>query len=210
VDADKIVLVTRKTRLEELVERFNTRGQAKFYLNQNNGDGAFGYYEREHAVYYAARSSLHEHLLTVAARGHTLKVQTIERDLLSTFTFGAHDIVVIIGADGLVVNTAKYLSGQPIIAVNPDPSAIDGLLLPFDIGTALAGLQAVMTGRYHAKTIRMAEVRLNTGERQVAFNDIFVGVRGHVSARYQLTFAGQTERHSSSGIIVSTGVGRAG
>ena len=28
----KLVIVTRKTRLQELVERFNTRSQAKFYI----------------------------------------------------------------------------------------------------------------------------------------------------------------------------------
>ncbi len=30
----KFVLVTRKTRLQELVERFNTLDQAKFYIEQ--------------------------------------------------------------------------------------------------------------------------------------------------------------------------------
>ena len=42
---DKIVLVTRKTRLAQLVERFNTRAQAKFYLERSGGD--FDDYLRE-------------------------------------------------------------------------------------------------------------------------------------------------------------------
>ena len=41
----KLVIVTRKTRLQELVERFNTRSQAKFYIEHAGGD--FADYERE-------------------------------------------------------------------------------------------------------------------------------------------------------------------
>ncbi len=49
---EKIVLVTRRTRLEELLIRFGTRDQARFYLEhmQVSFDG----YDREHAVYTAA------------------------------------------------------------------------------------------------------------------------------------------------------------
>ena len=37
---DKLVIVTRKTALEELVERFNTRDQARFYIEHMGGDFA--------------------------------------------------------------------------------------------------------------------------------------------------------------------------
>ncbi|HXK39819.1 MAG TPA: NAD+ kinase, partial [Candidatus Paceibacterota bacterium] len=50
---NKLIIVTRKTRLQELVERFNTRSQAKFYIEHAGGD--FNDYEREDDVY---RSSL--------------------------------------------------------------------------------------------------------------------------------------------------------
>jgi hypothetical protein len=46
---EKLVLVTRKTRLDELTARFNTRGQAKFYIEHAGGD--FAEYEREHDAY---------------------------------------------------------------------------------------------------------------------------------------------------------------
>ena len=58
------------------------------------------------------------------------KYQEIERGYLPNFLFTESDIVVTIGIDGLVVNTAKYLDGQPLVAVNPDPAHIDGILLP--------------------------------------------------------------------------------
>ncbi len=35
---NRYVLVSRKTRLQELIERFNTWPQAKFYLEHNDAD----------------------------------------------------------------------------------------------------------------------------------------------------------------------------
>lgn len=89
---EKIVLVTRKTRLEELVERFNTRPQARFYIEHSGGD--FGLYEREHETYHRSLDSLRNNLQGL------LKMQVIERGFLPNFLFAASDIVVTIGIDG--------------------------------------------------------------------------------------------------------------
>src|SRR6202045_4653248 len=121
---DKIVIVTLKTRLEELVERFNTREQARFYIEHMGLN--FAEYDREHEVYTEAVRRLRRQL-----DGLLSKVQFIERGFLPNFLFTPQDLVVTIGRDGLVVNTAKYLDGQAIVAVNPDPARIDGVLLPF-------------------------------------------------------------------------------
>ena len=69
---EKLVLVTRRTRLEGLIERFNTRGQAKFYLQQAGLD--FAEYEREHDV-YARSLELTRGLLEKSG----LKVQVLDR-----------------------------------------------------------------------------------------------------------------------------------
>lgn len=202
MEYEKIVLVTRKTRLDGLLERFHTRGQAKFYLEHSGVD--FSRYAQEHDTYYAAVAELHRRLAKLA------KIQEIERSFLPNFVFAEHDLVVTIGIDGLVVNTAKYLNGQPLIAVNPDPQHIDGILLPFTVETApLAALQ-VRKGQFRERKITMAEARLNDGQSLLAFNDLFVGARSHVSARYRILFREQEERHSSSGVIISTGAGSTG
>src|SRR5262249_21372100 len=120
---EKIVIVTRKTRLQELIERFNTREQAKFYIEHMGLD--FADYDAEHATYMAAIGQLRREL-----DGLT-KLQLIDRGFLPNFIFTEQDLVVTVGQDGLVVNTAKYLKGQPIVAVNPDPQRYDGILLPF-------------------------------------------------------------------------------
>ena len=41
--------------------------------------------------------------------------------------------MVTLGQDGLVANTLKYLNGQPVVGVNPDPERWDGRLLPFRV-----------------------------------------------------------------------------
>ena len=62
------------------------------------------------------------------------RVQTVDRSFLPNFVFAPEDTVVTLGQDGLVANTLKYLNGQPVVGVNPDPERWDGRLLPFRVG----------------------------------------------------------------------------
>ena len=199
---EKIVVVTRKTRLEELVARFNTREQARFYIEHAGSD--FSVYQTEHDTYQRAVATV---LGKIGASG---RVQLIERAFLPNFIFTDKDLVITIGQDGLVVNAAKYLNGQPIIAINPDPAHIDGILLPYRVQDALTVVSEAMQERMAVRHITMAEASLNDGQRMLAFNDLFIGVRTHTSARYQITFGDRSEPQSSSGIIVSTGAGSTG
>ncbi|MEJ2750383.1 MAG: hypothetical protein P8183_21120 [Anaerolineae bacterium] len=197
---EKIVLITRKTRLEGLIERFNTKAQAQFYIEHSGGD--FGMYQQEHDTYYAAVAELQRSLQGL------LKLQRIEREFLPNFIFSESDLVVTIGIDGLVVNTAKYLTGQPLVAVNPDPAHIDGILLPFAVPQAAAAVRRTLQSTAVITPITMAEASLNDGQQLLAFNDLFVGRQDHVSARYRIEVGdGRSEHHSSSGIIISTGAG---
>ena len=129
---DKLVVVTLKTRLEELVERFNTREQAKFYIEHMGLN--FAEYDREHEIYTDGGAA------AAPAAGRTAAQDAVHRTRLpAQLPLHAAGLVVTIGRDGLVVNTAKYLDGQPIVAVNPDPARIDGILLPFTPHKASAG-----------------------------------------------------------------------
>ena len=121
----RFILVSRKTRLQELVERFNTWPQAKFYLEHNQVDGQ-DYFD-ENAQYQQCLVDAEQ---TLKALG---RFQLLERSFLPNYQFSPDDIVVVIGQDGLVANTLKYLNGQPVIAINPDPKRWDGRLLPFEM-----------------------------------------------------------------------------
>ena len=217
----KIVIVTRKTRLEELIERFNTREQARFYVkrareNMEVGRGKqlakvellaeadFAAYEDEHNAY-------HESLKQVRSSMELgIKVQVIDRAFLPNFLFGASDIVVTVGQDGLVANTAKYALGLPIVAVNPDPARYDGILLPYRPEEAAGAAALAINNRGNIKRVTLAEATLNDGQKLLAFNDLFIGNRTHISARYRIESCGKDECHSSSGILVSTGAGSTG
>jgi NAD kinase len=199
---EKLVLVTRKTRLEELLERLPTRGRAKFYLEQAGLD--FGDYEDEDDTYRRAVDRVQSELHGV------LKVQKLDRALLTTYLFSEKDVVVALGQDGLVANAAKYVGAQPLIGVNPDSKRFDGVLLPFSVPQARVAVERVLESKARVREVTLAEARLRDGQRLLAFNDLYVGAQSHVSARYRLRAAHGDEQQSSSGIIISTGAGSTG
>jgi hypothetical protein len=139
-----------------------------------------------------------------------LKLQVIDRDFLPTFMFMPQDIVVTLGQDGLVANAAKYVKGQPIIAVNPSPRIFDGVLLPFLPGGVAAAVNRLVYEKAVIRAVTMAEAKLTDGQSLLAFNDLFIGPKTHVSARYRIVWSGKSEPQSSSGVLVSTGAGSTG
>jgi NAD kinase len=225
---ENAIIIRNKTRLEQLTERFNTQDQAKFYITQSKkafnfkkaaklskgGDvqqamddapeDDFKMYDDEHKRFYGSFEMLQKHLSKV------LKFKVIQQDFLPNYIFSEKDVVIVIGQDGLVANTAKYVHGIPIIAVNPDPDRYDGVLLPFNQYTAIPAIESVLSGKYNYEEVTMAETELNDGQKLLAFNDFFIGPTSHTSARYEISFNGYSENHSSSGIIVSTGAGSTG
>ncbi|WP_025680917.1 sugar kinase [Paenibacillus massiliensis] len=198
----KFVLITRKSRLAELVVRYNTVQQARFYIERLGAD--FGDYMQEDQDYKVALASVQQQLAELG------RVQLVNRAYVPNFIFGPEDIVVVLGQDGLVANTMKYLSGQPLVAVNPDPLRWDGVLLPFLVHDVKAVVRDVLQGYRSSREVTLAQATLNDGQIIYAVNDLFIGRRTHVSARYLLQLEGRQETQSSSGVIVSTGLGSTG
>ncbi|HTU25896.1 MAG TPA: hypothetical protein VMF30_10895, partial [Pirellulales bacterium] len=224
-----IIIVTRPTRLEGLRAQWATTGQAKFRLASAHAaeevlraaetptgvkaragkkpathDADFSEYQQEDATYQRAVAAVERQL------DFGLPVKRLAREFVTTFDFRRAALVVVVGQDGLVANTAKYVGGLPIIAVNPDPRRIDGVLLPFQVPQVRTAADRVLSRRYQSQAVTLAEVELNDGQRMLAFNDFFLGAASHVSARYLLEFGGKQEPQSSSGILVSTGAGSTG
>lgn len=196
------IIVKNKTRLELLIERFNTKAQAKFYIESLGGN--FEDYEIENEIFQNSLQSLQLQLSKV------IKNKIVERNFVSSFIFSKNQLIIVIGQDGLVANTAKYSKNIPIIAVNPDKERYDGVLLPFDTANFIEGVENVITNKYESKTMRFAEATLNDGQRILAFNDLFIGASTHVSAKYKITYNNNIEEQSSSGLIVSTPAGSTG
>lgn len=198
----RIVLVTRRTRLEELVARYNTVEQARFQAEHLGMD--FSDFLEEDRRYQAAIARVAELL---AAHG---RLQRLERSFLPNFLFPPGGLVVVVGQDGLVANTLKYLDGQSVLAINPDPQRWQGVLLPFQVGDIATVLPEVLQGKRKTRDVTLAQAKLSDGQSLLAVNDLFLGLRSHASARYEIAIGDKRERQSSSGVIVSTGLGSTG
>jgi len=199
---NKIILIVRKTRLDELISRHNTRSQAQFYVEHLGAD--FSDYEREHRLYQEMVGGASDILAGLG------RLQVVDRAFLPNFLFGEGDTVVVLGQDGLVANTLKYLDRQPVIGVNPDPTRWDGILLPFIVRDLTHIVPEVFDQRRKIRPITMAQASLNNGQVLYAVNDLFIGPRSHTSLRYSIRQDNRKETQSSSGIIVSTGLGSTG
>jgi NAD kinase len=198
----RIVLVTRRTRLDDLVARLNTVEQARFYVEHMGAD--FGDYETEQATYHKAVEAAQAQLARCG------RVQRLDRSLVPNYLFPPDCVVVALGQDGLVANTLKYLDGQPVVGVNPDPARWDGTLLPFQVADLSRVVPEVQAGKRQTRAVTMARVALSDGQELHAVNDLFIGPRTHVSARYTIEIGERREAQSSSGVVVSTGLGSTG
>jgi len=195
----KVVLVSRQTRYKELLMKYRTASNARFYLENLGAD--FDDFAAEDASYEAC-------LQTIIRDLHLWgRYQLIDRQHLPNYVFAEDDIIVVLGQDGTVANTLKYLTNQPVIGVNPDVNRWDGLLLPFTPKDVAALLPEVSNGGRQLSEVTMAEVTLSDGQSMMAVNDFFIGARSHTSAFYEISYGGNQEKQSSSGLIVSTGLG---
>lgn len=202
MDVEKVIVIRDKTRLEQLIERFNSKAQAKFYLERSGED--FGFYENEHDTFYSSLKQVERTISSV------FKHKVLFRSFLPTYMFAEGDMIVVIGQDGLVANTAKYVNGLPIVAINPDSERYDGVLLPHQPDNFLSVIKSYVQGNQNSKYVTMAKATMNDGQSLLAFNDFYIGAASHISSRYNLEFGGTRESQSSSGILVSTGAGSTG
>src|SRR4051812_7407569 len=136
-----IAIITRKTRMQGLLNRWATKGAAKFRLKQSKlqeqarskqqvtdamlaaSDADYDLLEAEDDSYQRAVARLQQFV------DFGLPIQLVDREFVPNFDFARFKVVVVIGQDGLVANAAKYVGDVPIVAVNPDPKTIDGVLL---------------------------------------------------------------------------------
>jgi NAD kinase len=200
--APRLVVVHRRTELDELLARHATRGQAEFFLASRGR--TLAEVDARHEALQAALTAVR------AAIPLDWRRAEVERADLDRFLFAGDDIVAVVGQDGLVANVAKYLDGQPVIGVDPEPDRNPGVLVPTPPAAFAALLDRVASGtaRYESRT--MVEATIDDGQSLLALNEVFVGHPSHQSARYRLTASDAKERQSSSGLIVSTGTGATG
>ncbi|MCX4821145.1 hypothetical protein OG883_14720 [Streptomyces sp. NBC_01142] len=206
--APRAVLVHRTTEYEELLARHGTHGQADFFLS-SRGRSIKEVAERHHRT----RRTLAEVAATVPLQWRQTRV---ERADLDRFLFAPEDVVIVVGQDGLVANTAKYLSGQPVVGIDTDPGRNPGILVRHRAEDAALLLGAAVSPRATVEELTMVEAVADDGERLLALNEIYLGRPDHQTSRYRLSpgsegaRAERAELQASSGVLVGTGTGATG
>ncbi len=201
----RVVILTRQTAKQVYVSRYGSEGQTKFIMRQSlRGVADFKHAEVEDTAQARAVSALRN------AIPSEIRIAEIDRSMVAQFLFEPHDLVVPVGPDGLVANVGKYLEGQPIAGVNPDPAEIDGSLLGFTVNGFIASMADIFADRRPIREATLAEAQTSDKQTLRGLNEIFVGVATHQSARYRIRFGEKEEIQSSSGLIVSTGTGSTG
>ncbi|MGN7701991.1 hypothetical protein [Cellulosimicrobium sp. 22601] len=208
----RAVVVHRRTELDDLLDRHGTRGQAEFFLRSRGR--SLAEVQARHDALAAARDAVVTALPAGWARAD------VERADLSRFLLAPEDVVVVVGQDGLVANVAKYLRGQPVLGVDPEPGVNPGVLVQHSVGAASALLRGLgddapagapdPTAVLPVDALTMVRADLDDGQHLTALNEVFVGHPSHQSARYTLRCAAGEERQSSSGVLVATGTGATG
>ncbi len=197
--APRVVIVTRRTEYEEMLDMHGTRGQAAFFLSSRGRD--IVELEERHRQTQAAIQTVTSTIPVDWRRG------TVERKDVSRYLFSPDDIVIIVGQDGLVANVAKYLDGQPVIGIDPEPGRNAGVLVTHtaeDVGELLHATDQI-------RECTMVDAQLDDGQTLRALNEIFIGHSSHQTARYDLYTPDQgAESQASSGVIVLTGTGATG
>ncbi|OII63020.1 hypothetical protein BJP40_25495 [Streptomyces sp. CC53] len=201
--APRAVLVHRVTEYEELLARHGTHGHADFFL-RTRGQSVDEVLERHHR----AKAALAE---AAAAVPLTWRQARVERADLDRFLFAPEDVVVVVGQDGLVANTAKYLAGQPVVGIDGDPGRNPGVLVRHRVRDTAALLRAALSPGAALDELTMVEAVTDDAQRLVALNEVYVGQPGHQTARYVLApDGGAAEQQASSGVVVGTGTGATG
>ncbi|GHA78156.1 hypothetical protein ACIQRS_04515 [Streptomyces termitum] len=210
--APRAVLVHRRTEYEELLARHGTHGQAAFFLaaRGRSADEVRQRHERVHRALAAVAGAV----------PLTWRQTRVERADLDRFLFGPEDVVVVVGQDGLVANTAKYLTGQPVVGVDADPGRNPGVLVRHRPADARRLLPYAAGGGASADELTMVAAATDDGQRLLALNEIYVGPPGHQTARYTLGTDGGADRsggagaapepQASSGVLAGTGTGATG
>ena len=198
----RVVVVTRSSDYQQLLIQHGTREQARFFLRTRGQD--LDEVHGRHRRFEEARQAV------FSAIPVSWRQAAVDRDDLHRFVFEPSDLVVAIGQDGLVANVAKYLQGQRVIGVDPEPGRNAGVLVRHRVRGIPSLLQAAARGRAKIQRRTMVAVELDDGQGLLALNELFIGHPRHQSARYRLACRGADERHSSSGVVVTTGTGATG
>ncbi len=121
--------------------------------------------------------------------------------------FKERDLVIAIGGDGTVLNTAQFILDEtPVLTVKSEHRSV-GALCTIDATGFENALEKILNGKFKIEKWTRAEGQLDNELPELALNEISINHKYGQFARYEVSFNGIKERQGSTGMIVSTGVG---
>ncbi|MFC7481824.1 hypothetical protein ACFQX7_19740 [Luedemannella flava] len=169
--------MSRPSELTELLGRHGTRAAAAYFLRERGR--SLDEVDARHEALQAALAGVGAAIPADWRRGH------VSRADLPRFLFAPEDVVIAVGQDGLVANVAKYLSGQPVIGVDPEPDRNPGVLVRHAAGSVAPLLRAAVAGRAGVQARTMVAACLDDGQELLGLNEIYFGHATHQSSRYR-------------------------
>ncbi|MFA6064954.1 MAG: hypothetical protein WCW44_01045 [archaeon] len=118
------------------------------------------------------------------------------------------DKVIILGGDGTILKTCKYIYSQPVILINSDPQNSKGVIDEFTINE-LDKLSSILDGKFEIKLRQRLEIRVNNSPiEDPILNETFFGsAHACMIAEYEIDYDGKKEIQRSSGVLIATGTG---
>ncbi len=122
------------------------------------------------------------------------------------------DIVVVVGGDGTALDVSHHVMTTPMMAINSDPERSVGVFCACAADDAREAARRVKENRSIPTLLHRMKITLNGVDFVYpALNDVLVAnAHPAMMSRYLLTAGATTEKHSSSGMWISTSAGSTG
>ncbi|MDI6738257.1 MAG: NAD(+)/NADH kinase [Nanoarchaeota archaeon] len=123
--------------------------------------------------------------------------------------FKGRDLVIAIGGDGTILNTAHFVTGStPILTVKSEPKSIGGLCT-INYTRFEEAMKNILADKFRIEKWARIEGKIGN-KTDLALNDIMLGPKYRSGAgRYEINFNGKKEAQLSSGLIITSGSGSA-
>lgn len=163
-------------------------------------------------VYTPARTKNQESALSIvveALKKYKIGCTLANRDKLSKIQFKGKDLVIAVGGDGTFLRTAHFVNTQLLFGVNSEPKSKEGFFMKADKGNFEAKLRKVLAGNIRIKILPRLEASINNKRIGIfAMNEFYAGPKkAYHAAKYLINVGNKSERHKSSGILVTTPAG---
>ncbi len=144
-----------------------------------------------------------------ALKSKNLKFKLANRDKLRKEQFNDKELVMAVGGDGTFLRAAQFISNQMILGINADPKNKEGFFMSCDKNDFESKLKRILKNDCSLTRFPRLEAHIDNKKIDTyALNEFFIGPKkSYHAAKYVIRIGGFSERHKSSGILITTPAG---